>query len=104
MWRRSLKAFSVWTIAPWSGRTFASNRSQKSNGRAREARGHSHRSKWPACIISRRVWTGAASASPSSNLEAARSEEHTSELQSLAYLVCRLLLEKKKKQTDTALT
>src|SRR5687767_15677257 len=30
-----------------------------------------------------------------------RSEEHTSELQSLAYLVCRLLLEKKKKTTYT---
>src|SRR2546425_8354032 len=30
-----------------------------------------------------------------------RSEEHTSELQSLAYLVCRLLLEKKKKQRNT---
>src|SRR2546425_8869371 len=30
---------------------------------------------------------------------AQRSEEHTSELQSLAYLVCRLLLEKKKKMT-----
>src|SRR3989441_8612539 len=29
-----------------------------------------------------------------------RSEEHTSELQSLAYLVCRLLLEKTKKQHD----
>src|SRR5687767_15740149 len=28
-----------------------------------------------------------------------RSEEHTSELQSLAYLVCRLLLEKKKSYT-----
>src|SRR2546425_4939075 len=28
-----------------------------------------------------------------------RSEEHTSELQSLAYLVCRLLLEKKNKPT-----
>src|SRR2546425_9781962 len=28
-----------------------------------------------------------------------RSEEHTSELQSLAYLVCRLLLEKKKKSS-----
>src|SRR2546425_9611609 len=28
----------------------------------------------------------------------ARSEEHTSELQSLAYLVCRLLLEKKKRR------
>src|SRR2546425_4382266 len=31
------------------------------------------------------------------DLPLARSEEHTSELQSLAYLVCRLLLEKKKK-------
>src|SRR2546425_7991379 len=30
------------------------------------------------------------------NGPALRSEEHTSELQSLAYLVCRLLLEKKK--------
>src|SRR2546425_2097857 len=30
-----------------------------------------------------------------------RSEEHTSELQSLAYLVCRLLLEKKKKKRNT---
>src|SRR2546425_9692273 len=29
-----------------------------------------------------------------------RSEEHTSELQSLAYLVCRLLLEKKKTQAS----
>src|SRR2546425_8924221 len=34
-----------------------------------------------------------ACAAPSSRC---RSEEHTSELQSLAYLVCRLLLEKKK--------
>src|SRR5687767_15734976 len=32
-----------------------------------------------------------------------RSEEHTSELQSLAYLVCRLLLEKKKKKKKTEL-
>src|SRR2546425_8740937 len=31
-----------------------------------------------------------------------RSEEHTSELQSLAYLVCRLLLEKKKEITCNA--
>src|SRR5438445_1429514 len=30
----------------------------------------------------------------------ARSEEHTSELQSRQYLVCRLLLEKKKKKND----
>src|SRR2546425_8604072 len=33
-------------------------------------------------------------------LDLLRSEEHTSELQSLAYLVCRLLLEKKKKQNS----
>src|SRR5687767_15732622 len=32
-----------------------------------------------------------------------RSEEHTSELQSLAYLVCRLLLEKKKKKQTIAI-
>src|SRR3712207_7975253 len=31
---------------------------------------------------------------------AARSEEHTSELQSRQYLVCRLLLEKKKKKAN----
>src|SRR2546425_1944819 len=34
----------------------------------------------------------------------ARSEEHTSELQSLAYLVCRLLLEKKKKKIIDTVT
>src|SRR5258706_12165505 len=33
-----------------------------------------------------------------------RSEEHTSELQSLTNLVCRLLLEKKKKKTKTLRT
>src|SRR2546425_3596620 len=33
---------------------------------------------------------------PHGNFPGPRSEEHTSELQSLAYLVCRLLLEKKK--------
>ena len=32
-----------------------------------------------------------------------RSEEHTSELQSQAYLVCRLLLEKKKKKDTNTL-
>src|SRR5437763_10160692 len=33
-----------------------------------------------------------------------RSEEHTSELQSPMYLVCRLLLEKKKKNADKVIT
>src|SRR5437016_6602654 len=36
---------------------------------------------------------------PAVTLKAGRSEEHTSELQSLTNLVCRLLLEKKKKET-----
>src|SRR5690348_18501787 len=35
---------------------------------------------------------------PVRKLEVARSEEHTSELQSPVHLVCRLLLEKKKKE------
>src|SRR2546425_1470331 len=41
-----------------------------------------------ACVDRRRL-----------GVRARRSEEHTSELQSLAYLVCRLLLEKKKQYT-----
>src|SRR3712207_7513030 len=35
---------------------------------------------------------------------ASRSEEHTSELQSRQYLVCRLLLEKKKRKHTTLIT
>src|SRR5258705_6118200 len=41
------------------------------------------------------VWRSGASTNARS---ASRSEEHTSELQSLRHLVCRLLLEKKKNQ------
>src|SRR5690554_7769794 len=37
---------------------------------------------------------------PRSDRRLARSEEHTSELQSRPHLVCRLLLEKKKKKTN----
>src|SRR2546425_7460526 len=42
-----------------------------------------------------KVWNRS-SAGPGCGSVPYRSEEHTSELQSLAYLVCRLLLEKKK--------
>src|SRR3712207_7983059 len=45
-----------------------------------------------------RAYTGVLVAS------AARSEEHTSELQSRQYLVCRLLLEKKKQSNYTGYT
>src|SRR5258707_4076776 len=48
---------------------------------------HAYHCGWDK--VNRESWTRAAS-------KRARSEEHTSELQSRQYLVCRLLLEKKK--------
>src|SRR2546425_8497197 len=51
------------------------------------------RGRQPALDRSGRIGRILAAAEP------LRSEEHTSELQSLAYLVCRLLLEKKKKKS-----
>src|SRR5687767_15189618 len=50
--------------------------------------------EWPMESNMRRICWLRPSRSTTSNQ--VRSEEHTSELQSLAYLVCRLLLEKKK--------
>src|SRR3712207_7901229 len=50
----------------------------------------------PTCSRSR-SWRCAASTSTGCRSSSTRSEEHTSELQSRQYLVCRLLLEKKKK-------
>src|SRR3712207_7265285 len=38
---------------------------------------------------------------PRAHRRRCRSEEHTSELQSRQYIVCRLLLEKKRKQTNS---
>src|SRR3712207_6881107 len=46
----------------------------------------------PACRAGQQGWSRSAVSTSSR----ARSEEHTSELQSRQYLVCRLLLEKKK--------
>src|SRR5205823_7383953 len=57
------------------------------------------RTRWRRCGPAPRRCRARSTASASA---AARSEEHTSELQSLAYLVCRLLLEKKKDKTDGA--
>src|SRR3712207_7028708 len=56
----------------------------------------------PAAGVGRGQWDGAPVSAwqcqPLAALGAARSEEHTSELQSRQYLVCRLLLEKKNKR------
>src|SRR5687767_15681461 len=54
-------------------------------------------SSTPSACRTRETTRTASSECPPS----ARSEEHTSELQSLAYLVCRLLLEKKKSKQKT---
>src|SRR2546425_5089847 len=63
------------------------------------------RSKWTPLVVSRRSagvsfqWQSCffrSHAGEGGGENMIRSEEHTSELQSLAYLVCRLLLEKKK--------
>src|SRR2546425_3197843 len=51
---------------------------------------------WPASAASDRPGRAPATR----NARRTRSEEHTSELQSLAYLVCRLLLEKKKEHNS----
>src|SRR3712207_7282944 len=51
----------------------------------------------PPCSRSSSSRSRSAGSSLISNSLAGRSEEHTSELQSRQYLVCRLLLEKKKK-------
>src|SRR5258708_23759613 len=65
------------------------------------------RSHWPCLSMSGLPRSNGRCARPVSTLPALparRSEEHTSELQSPDHLVCRLLLEKKKKQniTDTS--
>src|SRR5258705_4985535 len=60
----------------------------------RGRRGH-HRVAWPA-----RGALGADGGRHDQSPAAGRSEEHTSELQSLKHLVCRLLLEKKKNSSE----
>src|SRR3989442_8668585 len=68
----------------------------------------SRKRPWPSCSPAK--WPSACAAPPSrpwaNSLAMAaslrqRSEEHTSELQSRPHLVCRLLLEKKKNQTNS---
>src|SRR5205809_5738275 len=48
--------------------------------------------------VCKRYWLGCGAPRPNQYLLHTRSEEHTSELQSRLHLVCRLLLEKKKKK------
>src|SRR5207237_10787760 len=66
--------------------------------RCRACRSGSPRGSWPSSAAT--AWARRRCATPSPGW-CGRSEEHTSELQSHLNLVCRLLLEKKKKQINT---
>src|SRR5262249_61963770 len=59
--------------------------------------------RWPGGSGSRRPW-GSGGGTRYRQANVLRSEEHTSELQSLTNLVCRLLLEKKKINTTVTTT
>src|SRR3712207_8172119 len=71
-------------------------------GPARQHEQHAHRAALEPARLARRGRPRRRPARPPPRPpRAARSEEHTSELQSRQYLVCRLLLEKKKQTKCT---
>src|SRR5256885_10013324 len=85
------------TLFPYTTlfRSSADARSNRSPASHRAATGESCPGAARAARVVQR--TAAASRKPARPRDDARSEEHTSELQSPCNLVCRLLLEKKKK-------
>src|SRR5438093_5833443 len=79
----------------------ATNASAHSGGRCSATSRDTTRSNWPfTTTCSVRSTAMNRSSGICSILRLTRSEEHTSELQSLTNLVCRLLLEKKKKKKN----
>src|SRR3712207_7071065 len=80
------------TLFPYTT-LFRSNRPNRPKGRP-----HAWRKRRTGSST-RPAAPGRTSSGPSQTTRSARSEEHTSELQSRQYLVCRLLLEKKKVNT-----
>src|SRR5205823_13030904 len=87
------------TLFPYTT-LFRSWRARSTIASWRRWSGPPKRSSWATPPTPARRWgrsplIAASSTSTSSFKRRSRSEEHTSELQSLAYLVCRLLLEKK---------
>src|SRR3712207_9026302 len=80
-------------------RSFPTRRSAELGGAARSMRFTSSHSTSSSSSVAAPKMIPRSCASRSS-----RSEEHTSELQSRQYLVCRLLLDKKQKQAITLLS
>src|SRR5947199_5698013 len=88
------------TLFPYTTLFRSRSPSQARGVRDHTLRARSHRDPAPrACASASRRFRAEARSTTS-----ARSEEHTSELQSLRHLVCRLLLEKKKINTHKPLT
>src|SRR3712207_8727047 len=81
------------TLFPYTTLFRSSTSTARSTGTARGRRGRTARPRSIGRRASARDRAG----------RTTRSEEHTSELQSRQYLVCRLLLEKKKQQYNTKL-
>src|SRR2546422_7885477 len=77
-------------------------RSVAASGRNEVGNGLSSISRDGSAGVWRMDWLGPRGRSPKTRLRSrTRSEEHTSELQSRLHLVCRLLLEKKKKEQQS---
>src|SRR2546425_6917682 len=83
------------SVALWSGNQFQ----REAGGAGRRLTEDSDGSRFPDSRTVRTSQLRGDRCTSQPRRFAQRSEEHTSELQSLAYLVCRLLLEKKNKST-----
>src|SRR3712207_7066631 len=88
------------TLFPYTTlfRSICGGRANDASAKARSNSGT--RTSSPQALANRSA-RGRMFCDPLSEMSASRSEEHTSELQSRQYLVCRLLLEKKKQQLSS---
>src|SRR3712207_8217170 len=93
--RSTLFPYTTLFRSSWSSRGSASSSSEDGSGRSAAPGGASVTGVWSYQSDGMRKLLSSRLISAST-----RSEEHTSELQSRQYLVCRLLLEKKKNESD----
>src|SRR5205823_13133202 len=96
----------IYTLSLHDALPISSPSSKREHARRREAKERSYSvrpftSRSTTSAIAREPPASGRRSSPARRTTGRRSEEHTSELQSLAYLVCRLLLEKKKEKNNT---
>src|SRR5687768_17620185 len=85
------------TLFPYTTLFRSGGRDVYPDGLRRAARDERHADRQPQVLLRGRGGGGLAAP----RRDSVRSEEHTSELQSRLHLVCRLLLEKKKKNKDS---